>query len=625
MGWPHSQDYNEAIQSPARNFADPDLRAGQAVINTLGLPMPFSGNFADVYEIRCPDGQRWAVKCFTREVSGLHQRYDAISRHLRRVKLPLTVDFSYLEQGIRVAGHWYPVLKMEWVEGLTLNQFVARAADKPGTLEALLRIWGRMARHLRESETAHGDLQHGNVMLVPETAGSSLALKLVDYDGMFVPALAGNPSSEVGHPSYQHPQRASERAYNLEVDRFPLLLIATALAALKVKGRALWEKYDDGDNLLFRQQDLEAPSKSVLFSDLLKLDEPQARFLAENLIDAARKPLAKTPLLEELLSTRTKDRVSTATRARAVTITATATATAAVTAEPRAIRRPIKERSTFWRVLVGGAGFFCLLGVGALILLATVYKPGATARDGGDSAAKPNLTAGGDLTTATVGQARPGAVVRDDPTPKQAQKPDGRPCGGCERGAPFDGPYDISRQCRLCWLFHNNADYRKLWGGDGPPDAKGTPAIVRYLDDMREYDVVVSERRFAKNGMLGYSAGGSDKIRVNGKEYPHALSMHALSNASAAAKYKLEKASRTFVASVALNDSAVPPPSTPLTFTVLGDGKVLWKSEPVKAARQVQECTANVNGVGVLELRVDCPGPNVNAQAVWLEARVLLN
>ena len=68
MAWPMSQDYNEAVQSPATNFADPDLRQGKAAVNALGLPLPCAGSFADVYQVRCPDGGRWAVKCFTREV-----------------------------------------------------------------------------------------------------------------------------------------------------------------------------------------------------------------------------------------------------------------------------------------------------------------------------------------------------------------------------------------------------------------------------------------------------------------------------------------------------------------------------------------------------------------------------
>src|SRR5690242_15465902 len=108
MSWPLSQDYNEAIQDPHSSFADVELQAGEAVTTALGIPMPRSGNFADVYEMRCPSGARWAVKCFTREIRGLRERYAEISKYLHRVNLPFMVDFQYLDQGIRVHGQWFP-------------------------------------------------------------------------------------------------------------------------------------------------------------------------------------------------------------------------------------------------------------------------------------------------------------------------------------------------------------------------------------------------------------------------------------------------------------------------------------------------------------------------------------
>ena len=272
MPWPLSQDYNEAIQSPATNFADADLKRGEAVTNPMGLPMPCSGNFADVYQMRCPDGSRWAVKCFTREVPGLRERYQVISRHLKQAKLPFTVDFSYLDQGIRVGGRWHPILKMQWVEGLTLNQFVSKHLDKPAKLESLAHIWTRMGQYLRAAEVGHCDLQHGNVLLVP--GANALALKLIDYDGMWVPDLATKKSGEVGHANYQHPRRLRDAAYSLDVDRFPLLLVATSLRALKAKGAALWQKYDNADNLLFKESDLREPVKSPLFYELTKTNDP---------------------------------------------------------------------------------------------------------------------------------------------------------------------------------------------------------------------------------------------------------------------------------------------------------------------------------------------------------------
>jgi serine/threonine protein kinase len=189
-------------------------------------------------------------------------------------QLSFTVDFHFLEEGIRVGGQWFPVLKMQWVEGLTLNEFVRQHADKPLMLDALLHLWAKMAARLRESGIAHGDLQHGNVLVVPDKTMQSLHLRLIDYDGMWVPALAKCPSGEVGHPNYQHPQRAHDCTYNAEVDRFPLLLVATALSCLKVRGRGLWAKYDNGDSLLFHAADLQAPVKSPLFYELLKIGNP---------------------------------------------------------------------------------------------------------------------------------------------------------------------------------------------------------------------------------------------------------------------------------------------------------------------------------------------------------------
>jgi hypothetical protein len=302
VSWPVSQDYNEAIQDPGASFGDPGLRDAVPVTNPLGLPVPCSGSFADVYHLRHPAGGSWAVKCFTRPVADRQERYHEISSHLRRARLPFTIDFTYLEEGIRVHGRWYPVVKMQWVEGLLLNQFVRDSLTKPAQLESLLKRWERMARRLREADVAHGDLQHGNVLLVPGSRTTSLALKLIDYDGMFVPALAGRPAAEAGHPAYQHPQRLREATSDPDVDRVPLLVIATALRGLIVAGPSLWQRYDNGDNLLFREADLRAPGQSALFRQLWRLQDPLLRVLTARLALACEDPLELAPPLTALLA-----------------------------------------------------------------------------------------------------------------------------------------------------------------------------------------------------------------------------------------------------------------------------------------------------------------------------------
>lgn len=300
MAWPLSQDYNEAIQTPAQCFVDPDLRQGEAVTNALGMPTPYSGNFADVYAV--VSGQnKWAVKCFTRQIEGLRERYAEISDYLTQVQLPFMVEFKYLDQGIRVRGQWYPILKMQWVEGASLNQFVKTHLDKPRILEQLCTIWPKLAARLNEARLAHGDLQHGNVLLVQEREGK-LSIKLVDYDGMCVPTLVGSKATEVGHPSYQHPQRASEGTLGPHIDRFSTLVVQTALRALTVGGRALWDRFDNGDNLLFNKKDFENPNDSPVFKDIRALNDAEVGRLAVALADTARQPVKQTPRLEDVIA-----------------------------------------------------------------------------------------------------------------------------------------------------------------------------------------------------------------------------------------------------------------------------------------------------------------------------------
>jgi hypothetical protein len=303
MAWPSPTEFNEAVQAPQAAFADDELRRAQPVTDPLGLVRPYSGNFADVYQLRGEGDRCWAVKCFTRAVPHLRQRYQAISDHLQQGQLPFMVHFRYLTEGIRIRGEWYPVVKMPWIQGLTLNQFVRDNLDKPALLDRLAKMWLKLAQQLRNVSAAHADLQHGNVLLVPNAKTGGLSLRLIDYDGMYVPSLARSPSGEVGHPNYQHPQRLREAAYHAEIDRFAHLVIYTALRCLALpEGKALWGRFDNSENLLFREQDFKAPHASALFRELWDAQPPPTRMLTGHLLLATQGPLTRVPLLDDLIA-----------------------------------------------------------------------------------------------------------------------------------------------------------------------------------------------------------------------------------------------------------------------------------------------------------------------------------
>jgi WD40 repeat protein/formylglycine-generating enzyme required for sulfatase activity len=528
MSWPLSQDYNEAVQNPHLCFADAQLCAGQVATNALGLPMPRSGNFADVYEVRCPltDG-RWAVKCFTRQVPGLRERYAAISAHLRQANLLFTVNFNYLEQGIRIRGQWYPVLKMDWVEGQLLNEFVRASLDKPALLEGLLEVWAKMARRLRGAGMAHGDLQHGNIILVPATKKhAKLAVKLIDYDGMWVPALAGQRSGEVGHPAYQHPQRLREGTYGPEVDRFPVLVIYVATRALLVGGRALWDRYDNGDNLLFREQDLRSPRDSALFWELVRLPDPELRRLVDRLSRAAHKPLDQTPNLEEALSNGT----ALATPAGPSPVAPVTPGTQVVTvpapwyAEPQPARLSpsrspsekgnavVRRQRTRRRVrlvvalLAGSVGGVCVLlcGLGfwaSSLPTQPTKEPVALARGPGEAGA--NGSRGVKVPTsappAAVVQTTPPQDPKSSPTSEPKPEPTPEPKPGPKREAPPEPKAEREPE-PLILQGHTSVVRSVCWSPDGE-------RIASASDDnmVRVCDATSGQEILSFKGHTGFS------------------------------------------------------------------------------------------------------------------------
>ena len=57
----------------------------------------------------------------------------SLDTFLRATLPPAFVEFEYLEQGILVAGDWYPLVKMEWVNGEPMNKFVESNLNTPNS------------------------------------------------------------------------------------------------------------------------------------------------------------------------------------------------------------------------------------------------------------------------------------------------------------------------------------------------------------------------------------------------------------------------------------------------------------------------------------------------------------
>jgi hypothetical protein len=145
-----------------------------------------------------------------------------------------------------------------------------------------------------------------------------------------------------------------------------------------------------------------------------------------------------------------------------------------------------------------------------------------------------------------------------------------------------------------------------------------------FLADLQEFNVRVGWGTFGKKGSLGYRTAYGDRVKVNDKAYPNALSMVPLSFNMSTVSYRLDRTAKLFKASVAYSDPDHPNhnPHSAATFKVLGDGVYLWGSNPMQKG-VIEDCRISVEDVDVLELQVQCPGGNGNVRAVWLDPQIL--
>lgn len=266
MQWPTPQDYNETVQSPEFCFDNQELQQGTPETNAMGLPKPICGNFASVYQFECAT-RNIAVKCFLRNVYNQHQRYGHLSQFTTFNHVSTLLEFEYLLKGILVNGNWFPIVKMPWVEGHTLDQFFRKNMHNRQQLDRFISQFTDLVLELEKCGIAHGDLQHGNIIVRDKD------LMLVDYDGIYVPAMEGEKANELGHVNYQHPQRNADH-FDATIDRFSAWIIHHSMHVLRLDP-TLWQRHSGGDErLIFSSADYKNPEGSRLLSELLRHPVP---------------------------------------------------------------------------------------------------------------------------------------------------------------------------------------------------------------------------------------------------------------------------------------------------------------------------------------------------------------
>lgn len=323
MQYPLISEYVKAIQDAGDNLDK--LSYLTPVLDDHGEPYRSSGAFAVVFKMQDKSsGKCYALKCFTEEQEGRADAYRQIADELDMVDSSYITSVKYMEKELYVDSQCeedeFPVLLMDWVEGETMEAYIAANYHNQSAMSMLCYRFGKMAAWLRSQSFAHGDVKPDNIMIRPD--GS---LTLVDYDGMFVPSMKGYKSPTIGTKDFCHPLRTMDD-FDETIDDFSLASIALSLKAISMNSTLL-DTYGASDRLLFSENDYRNPSNSKVISALQELmyDKDFCTLYSLFMLALARKELSlcsfrlfvgKKPLLpqtiEDLSTKATKEELKEA-------------------------------------------------------------------------------------------------------------------------------------------------------------------------------------------------------------------------------------------------------------------------------------------------------------------------
>ena len=290
MQYPLISEYVKAIQDAGDNLEE--LAHLTPVLDDHGEPYRSSGAFAVVFKMQDKStGKYYALKCFTEEQEGRAEAYRQIADELDMVDSPYITSVKYMEKELFVDSQCeedeFPVLLMDWVDGETMEAYIAANYRNQSAMSMLSYRFGKMAAWLRSQSFAHGDVKPDNIIIRPD--GS---LTLVDYDGMFVPSMKGCKSPTVGTKDFCHPLRTMDD-FDETIDDFSLASIALSLKAISMNSTLL-DTYGASDRLLFSEKDYRTPSNSKVISALqgLMCDKDFCTLYSLFMLALARKELS---------------------------------------------------------------------------------------------------------------------------------------------------------------------------------------------------------------------------------------------------------------------------------------------------------------------------------------------
>jgi len=306
MRYPSISEYIEAITTSEDNLGE--LSYLLPVMDETGQPVMSSGDYSVVFKMRDKrDGKFYAVRCFhhSKDEPDTHRLIEnyywegrkkgipldqffqdlqinschLIEEYLKKVESPYFVSFRYIDKELFVVSSQtsktiFPVVLMDWVEGVTLIEYLQENIDDQYALEMLAYRFSQLAQWLIPQPFAHGDLQPNNILVREDGT-----LVLVDYDGMYVPSMQGQKARELVDLDFRHPEQTIDD-FDEHIDDFSIVSILLSLRAISINP-PLFKKYASMRRLLLSENDY----RNIGQSSILKEIFPSEDSIMNNLVN----------------------------------------------------------------------------------------------------------------------------------------------------------------------------------------------------------------------------------------------------------------------------------------------------------------------------------------------------
>lgn len=298
VNYPSRSDIVTAMRNPKVSFKSIEI-VGGSVIQKGSRVIQYSGGYTTVFPFYKASGVKVAIRLWIADIGEAKKRSLEISKYLENLNHNYFVGFKYIDDAILINGILYPIVLMEWVDGLTLKEYINKNISNPSKILELSEKFKGMITYFHQENIAHGDLQHGNILVKKD--GSLVA---IDYDSMFIEPLIGMPDTIKGLPGYQHPKRQHNKYVSPKLDYFSELVIYLSLL-IYANESYLWADYYETEDLLFSKCDFEEPNNSSLIKNCLKSSNPKISELTNRMLEELEATeISQLRPLEELLINR---------------------------------------------------------------------------------------------------------------------------------------------------------------------------------------------------------------------------------------------------------------------------------------------------------------------------------